>query len=294
MKPVIWSRTYRLKDGVTLELGKRTLVMGILNVTPDSFSDGGRYMAVDAAVEHAGQMVRAGADILDIGGESTRPGSRPVPADEEIRRVLPVIRAVREALPHVPISIDTYKAETARRALEAGAHIINDIWGLKADPEMARTAAEFGCPVVISHNRPESGGYADIARDVAADLLDAVRTAVDAGVDPYNIWLDPGIGFAKEHGDNLDLMGRLDELVRLGYPVLLGTSRKRFIRHTLDLPADDVVEGTAATVALGITQGCQIVRVHDVGPIVRTVRMTDAILYRRAEVRGEAGVPWTG
>lgn len=294
MKPVIWSRTYRLKDGVTLELGKRTLVMGILNVTPDSFSDGGRYMAVDAAVEHAGQMVRAGADILDIGGESTRPGSRPVPADEEIRRVLPVIRAVREALPHVPISIDTYKAETARRALEAGAHIINDIWGLKADPEMARIAAEFGCPVVISHNRPESGGYADIARDVAADLLDAVRTAVDAGVDPYNIWLDPGIGFAKEHGDNLDLMGRLDELVRLGYPVLLGTSRKRFIRHTLDLPADDVVEGTAATVALGITQGCQIVRVHDVGPIVRTVRMTDAILYRRAEVRGEAGVPWTG
>jgi dihydropteroate synthase len=294
MKPVIWSRTYRLQGGVALELGKRTLVMGILNVTPDSFSDGGRYMAVDAAVEHAERMVRAGADILDIGGESTRPGSRPVPADEEIRRVLPVIRAVREALPHVPISIDTYKAETARRALEAGAHIINDIWGLKADPEMARTAAEFGCPVVISHNRPETGGYPDIARDVAADLLGSVRTALDAGVDPYNIWLDPGIGFAKEYEDNLDLMGRLGELVRLGYPVLLGTSRKRFIRRTLDLPADDVVEGTAATVALGIAQGCQIARVHDVDRIVRIVRMTDAILYRRAEVRAEAGVPWTG
>jgi len=293
MRPVIWSRTYRLGGGVTLELGRRTLVMGILNVTPDSFSDGGRYMAVDAAVEHAVRMVRAGADIIDIGGESTRPGSRPVPADEEIRRVIPVIRAVREALPNVPLSIDTYKAETACRALEAGAHIINDVWGLKADPEMARTAAEFGCPVVISHNRLEAGGYADIARDVAAELLDSVRLAAEAGVDPRNIWLDPGIGFVKDYEDNLDMMGRLAELVRLGYPVLLGTSRKRFIRHTLDLPADDVVEGTAATVALGIAQGCQIVRVHDVDRIVRTVRMTDAIVYRQAEIRGEAGVPWT-
>jgi len=293
MRPVFWSRTYELAGGVNLELGRRTLVMGILNVTPDSFSDGGRYLAVDAAVEHAVRMVEAGADILDIGGESTRPGHEPVPADEEIRRVIPVIRAVREALPHVPLSIDTYKAETARKALEAGVHIINDIWGLTADPEMARTAAEFGCPVVISHNRRETGGYADIARDVAADLLASVRTALDAGVDPYNIWLDPGIGFAKEYEDNLDMMGRLAELVRLGYPVLLGTSRKRFIRHTLDLPADDVVEGTAATVALGIAQGCQVVRVHDVDRIVRTVRMTDAVVYRQADIRGEAGVPWT-
>ncbi|REK54673.1 MAG: dihydropteroate synthase [Thermobacillus sp.] len=293
MRPVFWSRTYQLGEGLTLELGKRTLVMGILNVTPDSFSDGGRYMAVDAAVEHAVRMVEAGADILDIGGESTRPGHEPVPADEEIRRVIPVIRAVREALPHVPLSIDTYKAETARKALEAGVHIINDIWGLTADPEMARTAAEFGCPVVISHNRRETGGYADIARDVAADLLASVRTALDAGVDSYNIWLDPGIGFAKEYEDNLDMMGRLAELVRLGYPVLLGTSRKRFIRHTLDLPADDVVEGTAATVALGIAQGCQVVRVHDVDRIVRTVRITDAVVYRQADIRGEAGVPWT-
>jgi len=293
MRPVFWSRTYELAGGVNLELGRRTLVMGILNVTPDSFSDGGRYLAVDAAVEHAVRMVEAGADILDIGGESTRPGHEPVPADEEIRRVIPVIRAVREALPHVPLSIDTYKAETARKALEAGVHIINDIWGLTADPEMARTAAEFGCPVVISHNRRETGGYADIARDVAADLLASVRTALDAGVDPYNIWLDPGIGFAKEYEDNLNMMGRLAELVRLGYPVLLGTSRKRFIRHTLDLPADDVVEGTAATVALGIAQGCQVVRVHDVDRIVRTVRMTDAVVYRQADIRGEAGVPWT-
>jgi dihydropteroate synthase len=267
--------------------------MGILNVTPDSFSDGGRYMAMEAAVGHAKRMAEAGADILDIGGESTRPGSEPVPADEEIRRVIPVIRAVREALPDLPISIDTYKAETARRALEAGAHIINDVWALKGDPEMARTAAEFGCPVVISHNRRESAGYADVARDVASELLNSVRMALEAGVDPGNIWLDPGIGFAKELEDNLELMGRLAELVRLGYPVLLGTSRKRFIRHTLDLPVDDVVEGTAATVALGIAQGCQIVRVHDVAPIVRTVRMTDAIVYRQAEVRGEAGVPWT-
>jgi dihydropteroate synthase len=293
MKPVFWSRTYRLGGGITLELGRRTLVMGILNVTPDSFSDGGRYMAVDAAVAHAAKMVEAGADILDIGGESTRPGHETVPADEEIRRVIPVIRAVREALPHVPLSIDTYKAVTARKALEAGAHIINDVWGLTADPEMARTAAEFGCPVVISHNRRETGGYADIAREVSADLLRSVRMAEGAGVDPYNIWLDPGIGFAKEYEDNLDMMGRLAELVRLGYPVLLGTSRKRFIRHALDLPVDDVVEGTAATVALGIAQGCQIVRVHDVDRIARTVRMTDAILYRQADIRGEAGVPWT-
>jgi len=293
MKPVFWSRTYRLGGGITLELGRRTLVMGILNVTPDSFSDGGRYMAVDAAVAHAAKMVEAGADILDIGGESTRPGHETVPADEEIRRVIPVIRAVREALPHVPLSIDTYKAVTARKALEAGAHIINDVWGLTADPEMARTAAEFGCPVVISHNRRETGGYADIAREVSADLLSSVRMAEGAGVDPYNIWLDPGIGFAKEYEDNLDMMGRLAELVRLGYPVLLGTSRKRFIRHALDLPVDDVVEGTAATVALGIAQGCQIVRVHDVDRIARTVRMTDAILYRQADIRGEAGVPWT-
>ena len=293
MKPVFWSRTYRLGGGITLELGRRTLVMGILNVTPDSFSDGGRYMAVDAAVAHAAKMVEAGADILDIGGESTRPGHETVPADEEIRRVIPVIRAVREALPHVPLSIDTYKAVTARKALEAGAHIINDVWGLTADPEMARTAAEFGCPVVISHNRRATGGYADIAREVSADLLRSVRMAEGAGVDPYNIWLDPGIGFAKEYEDNLDMMGRLAELVRLGYPVLLGTSRKRFIRHALDLPVDDVVEGTAATVALGIAQGCQIVRVHDVDRIARTVRMTDAILYRQADIRGEAGVPWT-
>ena len=293
MGPVFWSRTYRLQGGVELELGKRTLVMGILNVTPDSFSDGGRYLEVDAAVEHAVRMVEAGADILDIGGESTRPGSQPVPADEEIRRVVPVIRAVREALPRVPISIDTYKAETARRALEAGAHIINDVWGLKGDPEMARTAAEFGCPVVISHNRSEAGGYADIAREVAAELMDSVRLALNSGVDPLKIWLDPGIGFAKDVEDNLELMGRLGELVRLGYPVLLGTSRKRFIRHTLDLPVDDVVEGTAATVALGIAQGCQIVRVHDVDRIVRTARMTDAIIYRQAVISGEAGVPWT-
>lgn len=266
--------------------------MGILNVTPDSFSDGGRYMAVEAAVEHAVRMVEAGADILDIGGESTRPGHEPVQAEEEMRRVLPVIRALREALPHVPLSIDTYKAETARRALEAGAHIINDIWGLQADPGMARAAAEFGCPVIITHNRHDTD-YADLARDAAADLLRSVRLAVEAGVDPHHIWLDPGIGFAKDYDHNLEMMGRLDELVRLGYPVLLGTSRKRFIRQTLDLPADDVVEGTAATVALGIAQGCQIVRVHDVERIVRTVRMTDAIVYKQAEIRGEAGVPWT-
>lgn len=287
MRPTIWTRRYRFEDGVTLELGKRTLVMGILNATPDSFSDGGRYTAVEAAVAHAKRMAEAGADILDIGGESTRPGNEPVPLEEELRRVLPVIRAVREALPHMPLSIDTYKAETARQAIEAGAHIINDVYALQGDPEMARTAAACGCPVIISHNR-DNKQYGDLAADVGEDLQRAVHIAKEAGVDARQIWLDPGIGFAKDYDHNLELMGRLGELVALGYPVLLGTSRKRFIQRTLGRPADGVLEGTAATVTLGIAQGCQLVRVHDVEAIVRTVRMTDAIVYRQADIMEQA------
>lgn len=281
--PNFLKRVHDLGGGLTLELGHRTLIMGILNATPDSFSDGGRYTHVDAAVAHAQAMVREGADIIDIGGESTRPGFEPVGLEEELRRILPVVQAVREALPHVPISIDTYKAATARQALEAGAHIINDIWGLKGDPNMAAVAAEYGCPVIISHNR-HARDYNDLVPDVLADLHSSVSIASAAGVAEDRIWLDPGIGFAKTYDDNLELLGRLSELMALGYPVLLGTSRKRFIRQTLNLPVEapveDLVEGTAATVALGIAHGCQIVRVHDVRAIKRTALMTDAILYR--------------
>lgn len=277
-QPEYWKRTYDLGDGMKLELGQRTLIMGILNATPDSFSDGGRYMNIDAAVAHARDMVEQGADIIDIGGESTRPGSAEVGEEEELRRLLPIIQAVSEALPHVPVSVDTYKASAARQALEAGAHIINDIWGLKGDPNMASVAAEYGCPVIISHNR-HARDYNDLVPDVLSDLLGSVAIARASGVSDDRIWLDPGIGFAKTYDDNLELHGRLYELNALGYPVLLGTSRKRFIQQTLNLPPLDIVEGTAATVALGIAQGCQIVRVHDVQAMKRTAVMTDAIQY---------------
>lgn len=278
-KPDFWIREYNLSGGVKLELGKRTLIMGILNATPDSFSDGGRYTHIDAAVAHAEAMVSEGADILDIGGESTRPGFEPVPLEEELRRIVPVIRAVREALPHVPISIDTYKSETARQSLEAGAHIINDIWGLKNDPNMAAVVAEYGCPVIINHNRHDRN-YNDLVPDVLADLHSSIAIARAAGIADDQVWLDPGIGFAKSYEENIEMLGRLSELAALGYPVLLGTSRKRFIKQALNLPVEELVEGTAATVAVGIAQGCQIVRVHDVRAMKRTALMTDAIFYR--------------
>ncbi|RXZ79308.1 dihydropteroate synthase [Paenibacillaceae bacterium] len=283
MKAIIKSRDYELNRGLQLHLGQRTLVMGILNVTPDSFSDGGRYDAVERAVAHAKSMVEQGADIIDVGGESTRPGSSPVEQDEELRRVVPAIAALREALPEVPISIDTYKAETARQALVAGAHIINDVWGLKADPRMADAAAEFACPVVLTHNRHDRD-YTDFTKDVIADLQSSIEIAKRAGVAERNIWLDPGIGFAKNGEENVELLGRLGELSVLGYPLLLGTSRKLFIRQTLDLPVDDIVEGTAATVALGIAEGCQIIRVHDIKQMKRVAKMTDAIVYRQAVI----------
>ncbi|WP_419875992.1 dihydropteroate synthase [Candidatus Pristimantibacillus sp. PTI5] len=278
-RPDFCKRTYEFGSGTKLELGDRTLIMGILNATPDSFSDGGRYTNVEAAVAHAIAMVEDGADILDIGGESTRPGFEPVSAEEELHRILPVIRAVRQALPHIPLSIDTYKAETARQALEAGAHIINDIWGLKGDPNMAAVVAEYRCPVIINHNR-HARDYNDLVPDVLADLQGSVSLAQAAGIEEDQIWLDPGIGFAKTHEDNLEMLGRLSELSALGYPVLLGTSRKRFIKQTLNLPVDELIEGTAATVVLGIAYGCQVMRVHDVKAIKRAAIMADAIVYR--------------
>jgi dihydropteroate synthase len=281
MKPTFYPRSYTLHDGLKLELGHRTLIMGILNATPDSFSDGGRYDAVEAAVARAEQMAAEGADIIDIGGESTRPGHAPVTEEEELQRIIPVIRAVRERV-KLPISVDTYKPETARQALEAGAHMINDVWGFKQDPKMAEIAAEYGCPVILMHNRADRD-YSDFIPDVLNDLIASVHRAQAAGVADEQIWLDPGVGFAKDYSENLEIMGRLDEIVKLGYPVLLGTSRKGFIQRTLDVKPGEAVEGTAATVALGIAQGCQIVRVHDVLQMKRVAAMTDAITYRQAD-----------
>ncbi|MEC0135280.1 MULTISPECIES: dihydropteroate synthase [Paenibacillus] len=277
MRPVLFKRTYRCGN-TDLELGNRTLIMGILNVTPDSFSDGGLWDHPDKAVEHALRMAAEGADIIDIGGESTRPGHQPVGIEEELARVLPVIESIHKAAPHLPLSIDTYKAEVARQAIAAGAHIINDIWGCKADPEMAAVAAAADCPIILMHNRQDRN-YTNLSADMSADLKESIDLAVAAGVKPANIILDPGIGFAKDYNENLQAMTLLDGLTELGYPLLLATSRKKFIRTVLDLPSDDVVEGTAATVAFGIAQGCQIVRVHDVSLIKRTVKMCDAMLY---------------
>lgn len=287
MNPTFYTRSYTFRDGLELKLGGRTLIMGILNATPDSFSDGGKFDQVEAAVARAKQMEAEGADIIDIGGESTRPGYDPVPLDEELRRIIPVISAVREHV-KLPISVDTYKAEAARQALEAGAHIVNDVWGFKREPEMAAVAAEFGCPVILTHNRNDRN-YADFMADSKNDLMDSVRLARNAGVAEADIWLDPGIGFAKNDEENLEMMGRLSEIVDLGYPVLLGTSRKTFIRRTLNVSAAEAVEGTGATTALGIAQGCQVVRVHDVLQMKRVAAMTDAIVYRQARRRNEHG-----
>ncbi|GGH39554.1 dihydropteroate synthase [Paenibacillus segetis] len=277
MQPTLYNRTYNCGETI-LTLGKRTLVMGILNVTPDSFSDGGQYNDTERAVQHALQMVKDGADLIDIGGESTRPGHEPVGEQEELERVIPIVEALHREAPGIPISVDTYKSVVAREALKAGAHIINDIWGFKQDPAMSKVAVEFGCPVILMHNRHDRD-YTNLVQDVTNDLMASVNIAKEAGVKEEQIILDPGIGFAKNYEENLQVMRALDDLMKLGYPMLLGTSRKRFIRTTLDLPVEDTVLGTAATVAFGIAQGCQIVRVHDVLEIKRSVKMCDAILY---------------
>ncbi|KNB72167.1 dihydropteroate synthase [Brevibacillus reuszeri] len=259
-----------------LPIGERTLVMGILNVTPDSFSDGGRFVDLNQALAQARAMVEAGADIIDIGGESTRPGAEPVDEAEELDRVLPIIRLLSAEL-DVPLSIDTYKAVVADRAIAAGAHIINDVWGAKRDPQMAGVAARHGVPIILMHNRTNTD-YTDFFADYIKDLRESVQIALDAGVKQEQIILDPGIGFVKSVDQNLETMRRLDDLVALGYPVLLATSRKRMIGHVLDLPVDERVEGTAATVALGVAKGCHMVRVHDVKEMKRVTKMMDAML----------------
>lgn len=271
-------KTEVLKAGkYRLPLMRRTLVMGIINVTPDSFSDGGRYNRIDLALEHARKLAQDGADILDIGGESTRPGATPVSLEEELERVIPVIEKVSQEI-DLPISVDTYKAEVARQAVEAGAHILNDVWGAKRDPDMAKVAAELDVPIILMHNREEAK-YNSLMDDILSDLKESVQIAREAGVKEERIILDPGIGFAKSYEENLIVMRNLKRIVALGYPVLLGTSRKSLIGKTLGLPPEERVEGTAATVAFGVAQGCRIVRVHDVKEMVRVCRMMDAMLY---------------
>lgn len=277
--PTFWKRSYTLHNDVSLELGNRTLIMGILNVTPDSFSDGGKHNTLDLAVAHAQKLIEDGADIIDIGGESTRPGFTPVSVDEELERVIPVIQAIAAKFPNIPLSIDTYKSETAAKALDAGAHIINDIWCLKYDGQMADVAAQYQCPVILNHNR-ENSDYAAVVPDVVSDLTYSVELALAAGVKHEDIWLDPGIGFAKGYEENMEVHAHLDQIHALGYPVLLGTSRKKFIRDTLQVEASETLEGIIASNVIGIAQGCQIVRVHDVQAMKKAAMLADAILYR--------------
>ncbi|MCD5326121.1 MULTISPECIES: dihydropteroate synthase [Pontibacillus] len=255
--------------------------MGILNVTPDSFSDGGQFDEVEVAIKQAKQMQQDGAHIIDVGGESTRPGHDPVTEQEELKRVLPIIRAVRQEI-DIPISIDTYKSEVARQALEAGASIINDVWGAKRDPQMAQVAAAYQVPIILMHNR-EDRHYANLIEDMKKDLQESIDLAKDAGVRDENILLDPGVGFAKTPEQNVEVMGHLSEVVSLGYPVLLGTSRKSFIGQVLDLPVEERMEGTGATVCYGMTQGIDLVRVHDVKPIARMTKMMDKMLGKGSD-----------
>jgi dihydropteroate synthase len=258
-----------------LDYRQKTVIMGILNVTPDSFSDGGQFDTLDRAVAHALTMQRDGADIIDVGGESTRPGYTPLSAEAEIARVIPVIKAIRRQT-DVPISIDTYKASTAQAALDAGADMINDIWGAKADSQMAQVAAARDVPIILMHNR-DNRRYRNLIEDMKTDLRVSITIALNAGVAPDKIIIDPGIGFAKDYYQNLEVMNHLEEFHELGYPILLGTSRKGFIGKTLDLPVDRRVEGTGATVCLGIADGCQIMRIHDVAEIARMAKMMDTI-----------------
>lgn len=263
-------------NNIELDFTKETFIMGILNVTPDSFSDGGKFFSVEKAIEHGKKMVQDGAKIIDVGGESTRPGYTPVSDEEEIRRVVPVIEALRQEVDAI-ISIDTYKSNVAKAAIEAGAHIINDIWGAKKDPNIAKVAAEKNVPIILMHNR-ESKEYGEFFKEFLDDLQQSITIAKNAGVPDNHIILDPGIGFAKNFKQTMETMQKLDKLVELGYPVLLATSRKRFIGTILDLPIDERVEGTAATCAFGIMKGCHILRVHDVKEVARTAKVIDALI----------------
>lgn len=282
------------------EVGGRTLVMGILNATPDSFSDGGLAFSPDDALRHAARLIAEGADVLDIGGESTRPGHEVVGVEEETRRVVSVIRAIRREFPDIPVSVDTAKAEVAEAAVEAGADLVNDVWGLRhqATPElwenwnaavranrdfsglpstpMAQTVARLRCPVILMHNRP-APVYGNFWSDVLTDLRAGIALAAAAGIEGRQLWTDPGFGFAKNVPQNLEVLKNLHRIVHLGPPVLLGTSRKSTIGKVLARPVDRRLEGTAATQVWGIAEGAAMVRVHDVGELMPFLKMTDAV-----------------
>jgi len=269
--------------GGELRLGERTLVMGVLNVTPDSFSDGGCFFDSSRAIDYGLRMAEQGADIIDVGGESSRPGSDAVSLDEELRRVLPVIEGLTSRL-EIPISVDTYKAQVAERAVEAGAQMINDISGLRFDPQMSAVAARYDTPLIIMHIKgspktmQQAPHYDDLMGEIIAYLREGIERAEQAGVDPHQVVVDPGIGFGKRIQDNLVILNRLDELTVLERPILIGTSRKSFIGAVLDQEADQRVIGTLATVAVSALKGAHIVRVHDVPPIRQTIDMVDAII----------------
>lgn len=251
-------------------------IMGILNVTPDSFSDGGRWNELERAKAHAADMIAEGAAIIDVGGESTRPGHTQITADEEISRVVPVIRMIKENF-DIPVSIDSYKGDVVEAALKAGADLVNDIWGFKYDPRAAQLTAKFGVPCCLMHNRHEAV-YEDLVTDVCKDLKESAALALRAGVRPDQIILDPGIGFGKTYEHNLIITNQLEKLGALGYPILYAASRKSMIGLTLDLPADQRLEGTLATTVFGVMKGASFIRVHDVKENYRVIRMTQAIL----------------
>lgn len=262
--------------GRNFEEKGHTYVCGILNVTPDSFSDGGKWSTLDRALFHAEEMIEQGVDLIDIGGESTRPGYQMLSEEEEIRRVVPVIEAVKNRF-DIPISLDTYKAAVAQAGIDAGIDLVNDIWGLKYDGKMAGVIAGSGLPCCLMHNRRDTN-YTVFMQDMAADLAQTLHLAQLAGIEDDKIILDPGVGFAKTYEQNLEVINRLEELHVLGCPILLGTSRKSVIGLTLDLPVHERIEGTLATTVIGVMKGCMFVRVHDVKENKRAIQMTEAIL----------------
>lgn len=262
------------------DLEKNVYLMGILNVTPDSFSDGGKWNDLEAAKEHTADMISQGADIIDIGGESTRPGYTLLSDEEEISRVVPAIRMVKEHF-DIPVSVDTYKSAVAQAAIEAGADLVNDIWGLKYDARLAEVIAKAEIPCCLMHNRNEAN-YSNFMEEFLEDLKETLRIAEAAGIKKEQIILDPGVGFGKTYEQNLEVIRRLEEMQALGYPILLGTSRKSVIGLTLDLPADQRVEGTLTTTVMGVERGAAIVRVHDIRENARAIRMTRAILRGKA------------
>jgi dihydropteroate synthase len=286
-------RLFRLKlNSRTMILGERTLIMGVLNITPDSFSDAGKFREPESAIEQAFAIANAGADLLDVGGESTRPGSKETPAAEELDRILPVLEGLRGRL-RIPISVDTRRTAVAELALRAGAEIINDVSGLKSDPKIAEVVARQGVPLILMHMRgePRTMQKSPFARDVIKDVIEGLRKSVamarKAGVAKSQIILDPGIGFGKSYAQNYELLQKLQQLAKLGYPLMVGTSRKGFLGATLarqgkPLPPEERIWGTAATVTASILNGAHIVRVHDVSEMVQVARVADSVVEKRS------------